>query len=204
MRLLALCLALGVLAASPLLRATTVVPPQFAELSARADYVVRARVTNVASELRPRAQGRDLIQTRVTLEVIEVIAGQPPQPLVLTLLGGRVGDQEMIVHGVPTFQVGDEDILFVKDNGKNFHPLYAVMHGRYPVKRDKTTGREYVTRSNGVPLADTAEVALPMSDGGAATLQRQRRASADALTPAQFAQQIRQTRQSPEGRQYAN
>lgn len=200
--LLLLCLALGLLAAAPALRAATVIPPEFSELSARPDYIVRARVVHVEPELR-LTQGRELIFTRITLEVLEVIAGQPPQPLVLTMLGGRIDDAELTVHGVPTFSVGDEDILFIKDNGKNFHPLYGVMHGRYPVKRDKLTGREYITRSNGVPMADVAEVSLPMSDGSAAALQRQRRSPADALTPAQFASQVRQTRQAAEGRQHA-
>lgn len=185
--------ALGALAV-PLV-ATTVEPPDFAELVRGSDFVVRARVKSVEPEAR-RQQGRALIFTRVTVEVLEVIAGEPPAPLVLTLLGGRLGEDELVVEGVPTFAVGDEDILFVQGNGVNFHPLYAVMHGRYPVKHDAATGRAYVTRNDGVPLADVAEVALPLGETGApaARLQRRLRAPADALTPAEFAQHIRQVR----------
>lgn len=180
--------------ASPLF-ATTVVPPDFAELVRGSDFVVRARVKSVESEAR-RQQGRALIFTRVTVEVLETIAGEPPTPLVLTLLGGRVGEDELVVEGAPTFAVGDEDILFVQGNGVNFHPLYAVMHGRYPVKHDAATGRDYVTRNDGVPLADVAEVALPLGDAAApaARLQRRFRSPAEALSPAEFAQRIRQTR----------
>jgi hypothetical protein len=179
-------------------RATTVEPPSFTELASRADFVVRARVTHLAYETRQR-DGRELIFTRVTLDVREVIAGDVPEQVVLTLLGGRHGEREMRVAGVPEFRVGDEDILFVAGNGRDFYPLYAVMYGRYPVKRDKRTGREYVTRSNGVPLGDVAEVALPMGEGPAATLQRRLRPAGDGMLPAEFAARIRQDRDMVQG-----
>lgn len=195
---------LGLAWIAPGLHATTVVPPEFPELVSASDYIVRGRVTNIAYETRPH-RGRAVIHTRVTLEVLEVVAGNPPQMVVLTMLGGRTADGEMRVAGVPTFAVGDEDILFVKDNGKNFHPLHGIMHGRYPVKRDKATGREYVTRSNGVPLTDVAEVTLPMSDGPATALQRRLRLASEALSVEQFVTAVRQTRaaKNPEGRRHA-
>ncbi|MBA4137899.1 MAG: hypothetical protein C0518_11325 [Opitutus sp.] len=68
------------------------------------------------------------------------------------------------------------------------------MHGRYPVKFDKKLGREYVARANGVPLAATAEVALPLAEGKLAQLLRAQRRADDALTPAEFVQSIKQTR----------
>lgn len=175
--------------------ATTVRPPAFTELVRESDYVVRARARKVESAIHER-NGRKWIESKITLEVLEVIAGAPPSPLVLTMLGGRVGDEIMVVAGAPIFAVGDEDILFVQGNGVNFHPLYAMMHGRYPVKHDAATGRDYVTRNDGVPLVDVAEVALPLGEAGApgAVLQRRLRRSADALTPADFARRIRETR----------
>lgn len=173
--------------------ATSVKPPAFEELVNGADYVVRARVTAVEAVATPRPGGRPRIHTKVTLEVVETIAGTAPSPLVLTLLGGRVGDVELRVEGVPEFAVGDEDVLFVHGNGRTFFPLYAVMHGRYRIKRDDT-GREYVARSNEVPMADVAEVAMPMTEGGAAVLQKKFKSKAEALTPATFAEQIRSVR----------
>ncbi len=175
--------------------ATSVRPPGFEELVNGADYVVRARVTAVESFATPRPNGRPRIFTRVTLEVRETIAGTAPNPLVLTLLGGRVGDFEMRVEGVPEFAVGDEDVLFVHGNGRNFFPLYAVMHGRYRIKRD-AAGGEFVARSNDVPMSDVAEVALPMTNGGAARLQMRAKAQTAALTPADFAAEIRRMRRA--------
>ncbi|MDP1579311.1 MAG: hypothetical protein Q8M02_03475 [Candidatus Didemnitutus sp.] len=174
-------------------QATTVVPPEFTELVNGSDYVVRAKVLSLTYETRVQ-EGQTLIFTRIEFETIEVIAGAPPSPLVLTMLGGKFGDTEMTVAGAPQFRVGEEDILFVEGNGRNFHPLYAVMHGRYPVQREPDTNREYITRSNGVPLADVAEVVLPMAEGPMAAMLRQRQSPATALTPEEFVTQIKQTR----------
>ncbi len=193
-------LLLGLAAATTGL-ATSVIPPSFPELVNGSDYIVRAKIKSLTYEAKPQA-GKELIFTKIEVEVIEVIAGTPPTPLVLTMLGGRIGDIELSVEGAPKFAVGDEDILFVSGNGTNFHPLYAVMHGRYPVRRDKVTGREYITRNNGVILADVAEVVLPMVDGKAADLQRRMRRIDDALTPADFTRQIKATR-AAEGETHA-
>lgn len=189
-------LALGamLLAAAAAARATSVIPPEFSELSANADYVIRGKVKSLTNEIRLR-DGREVPFTLVEVQVSEVIAGDAPAKVVLTMLGGKTSDGgELVVEGAPKFTVGDESILFVKDNGKAFYPLYAVMHGVYPIKRDKTTGREYVARANGLPLAATAEVALPLAEGEAAKLLRRQIKTSDALTPAEFRQSIRDAR----------
>jgi len=172
--------------------ATSVVPPDFPQLVNESDYIVHAVVKSVTSEWREK-QGHRHIFTLVELDVREVISGSPPQPLILEILGGRVGDEEMVVSGVPRFQVGDEDILFIQGNGQNICPLFAIMHGRYPILKEKDTGREYVARSNTVPLQDTAEVGLPMSEGSAAALQLRLKNISQALTPADFARRIKIT-----------
>ena len=172
------------------LPATTVIPPEFPQLVNESDYIVRAVVKSVACEWR-EVQGHRHIFTLVELDVREVIAGQPPRPLILQLLGGKVGKDELTVSGVPQFQVGDEDVLFIRGNGQNICPLFAIMHGRYPIMKDKGTGREYITRSNRVPLHDTAEVALPIAGAAATALQLRMDNTTDALTPAQFVQRVK-------------
>jgi len=178
-------LLLGVL--TPL-QATTVRPPEFGELVNQSDYIVRAVVKAVDSAYASPESRR--IITKVELEVIEVIAGEPPQPLVLRLMGGKVGEREMILEGAPRFVAGAEHILFVQGNGRQIYPLVAMMHGVYGIQRE-ADGREFITRSNRVPLQDTAEVALPMTSGGAAEMQRRMIRAGAALTPAEFTQRIR-------------
>lgn len=178
------------------LRATSVVPPSFSELVNGADYVVRAKVKSVASEVINR-NGRDRIYTKVELEVLEVIAGMPPTPLVLTMLGGRVGDRAMTIEGAPEFVVGAEDILFIRDNGKAVYPLYAMMHGQYPLlKEEKGAKRAYVNRSNLVPLLSTDEVAQPMAQGTTAERLRRLRDPSGALSPEDFIKAIKHARTS--------
>jgi hypothetical protein len=171
-------------------RATTVNPPEFADLVNQSDYIVRAVVKSVDAKREQTAQG-NIIYTYVELDVSEAIAGKPPSPLVLRILGGRVGKKEMILEGAPQFKVGDEDILFVQGNGRQIYPLVAIMHGRYPIQREKDTGREFVARSNQAPLHSIAEVARPIVENGAAQAPALMKSPASALTPSQFVQQIR-------------
>ncbi|HET7535542.1 MAG TPA: hypothetical protein VFJ90_03755 [Candidatus Didemnitutus sp.] len=166
------------------LAATTVVAPSFDQLVAQADYVVRAVVKSVNSEWRTEGENKHII-TKVELDVREVMKGNPPQPLVLELLGGRIGNVEMKVEGAPTFFVGDEDILFVRGNGQQVYPLVAIMHGQYLVQRDAKTGQEKVLRANGVPLYSENDVALPMTRTNAKA-----QTTGQPLTPAEFSKRI--------------
>jgi hypothetical protein len=187
------CLALLLLLAAPLLpaaRATTVVPPEFEQLVTGSDYVVRAVVESTRSEFRDTPQGR-LIVTFVKVRVQENIVGEPPVVMELEMLGGRIGDRELRIAGAPLFAPGDDDILFISGNSRTFYPLYALMHGRYPVRRDAKTGREFVTRSNAVPLQSVREVSLPMTTGSLATLQQRAINPADALSPRDFISSIK-------------
>ncbi len=169
-------------------RATTVIAPDFQQLVDQSDYIVRAVVKSVTSEMKTDGQGRHIF-TKVELDVREVIAGSPPQPLVLQMLGGTVGDEEMVVQGAPRFKVGDEDILFVHGNGQQFNPLVALMYGRYPIKRDAATGREYVARSNGEALYNENDVSQPMAQ--AVQTGQTLRAAAQPLSPDDFVNRIR-------------
>ncbi len=177
-------------------RATTVIPPEFTQLVNGSDCIVRAVVKRVSSVKKARARGV-VIFTEVDLEVVEVIAGNPPAKLTLEMLGGQVGQEELIVQGAPKFQVGDEDILFVSGNGRNLSPLCGMMHGRYPILKDAATGRAYVARSNHVPLHDPSEVSLPMTEGRAAGLQRRALSTAGALTPEDFIRLIKGKNTNP-------
>lgn len=188
---LALALTVGLLAtslATPL-RATSVVPPEFDELVGESDAVIRTRVLEVRSEIAATPRGRAII-SKVTLEVLDTLVGSAPAQVVLVVLGGRVGNEEMRIEGISQFAVGDEDFLFVQGNGQQAIPLVGAMHGRYPVRRD-ATARAYVTRDNGVPLLDVAEVGHPLAAGGGAQLQQRQRQVADALSAADFAARIR-------------
>lgn len=168
------------------------VPPQFDELVNESDFIVRALVKSVKAEWREN-KGRRYILTQVEVDVQEVISGTPPTHLVLEILGGRVGNEVLLVDGVPEFEVGQEDILFVRGNGRQFCPLTAIMHGRYPVVREKD-GRAHINRSNHAPLHETSEVALPMAEEGASAARGTVQGKIPAMELESFVQQIRSAR----------
>jgi hypothetical protein len=170
--------------------ATTVIPPDFDQLVNESDYIIRASVKSVDSEFRTNSAGK-VIFTKVSLNVLEVIAGTPPADVTLEILGGKVGDQQMVLEGAPRFKVGDEDILFVRDNGHVIVPLVAMMHGRYPILHEPGSGRRYVARENKVPLDNTAQVAQPMGTDGVDLASGPAKAVSSALTPEEFVQRIK-------------
>jgi len=184
------CAALVALCGALLARATTVEPPTFEALVNSSDYIIRAKTKSVSAEKKTTDHGVKIV-THVELEILEVVGGAPPAQLTLQLLGGRVGDDEMIVEGMPRFHAGDEDILFVSGNGRTICPLYGMMHGRYSVRTDASTGRKYVTRANGSPLHDTAQIASPMAEAAATEPAQWQAAVATALGPTDFIRQIR-------------
>jgi hypothetical protein len=185
----ALVLGLGAALAA---RATTVVPPEFSTLVNGSDSIVRARVKTVTAEPRARTDGNGTkIVTRVEFEVLEVVAGTPPTPCILEFLGGRVGTAELVVHGMPRFHVGDEDVLFVSGNGRTICPLYAMMYGRYPILTDAATGQKYVARADNLPLRNTAEIGRALQETTDTARPAGTASAGGGLSPAAFAQSIR-------------
>ena len=132
------CRVVRLLAAACLVRATitigtatTIVAPQFAELAAKADQVLHGRVT----EIRCERDGRKIV-THVTVQDLE--AGGA---CTLDFLGGRIGDEEMHVSGMPQFAVGQEVILFVKDNQRVICPVMGWTYGAFEVRADASAAK---------------------------------------------------------------
>ena len=190
----------------PALRATSVIPPSFAELVGEADAIYRGRVTAVQARRVERPDGDgSLIKTFVTLAVERVLKGAEQKEVTLEFLGGTIGDESMTVAGMPTFNVGAREIVFVQKNGVQFCPLVALMHGRYHVLRDETTGREHIARDNGLPLTNVAEVELPITAlPDAIRAASAASASTRALTPEAFEASITSEVQHPTPRLRTN
>ncbi|MES2693423.1 MAG: hypothetical protein V4773_08120 [Verrucomicrobiota bacterium] len=184
----------GLLLSATVARATTVIPPSFAELVKDADAIHRGTVTAVeARRVEGPAGSGSFIKTFVTVSIERTLKGAAPAAREVTLefLGGTVGQDSMIVTGMPKFAVGEREFVFVQKNGTQFCPLVAVMHGRYRVLRDEATAKEFVARDNGAPLSDTAEVGLPMTSLPAPVRAASAAgAIARALTPAAFESSI--------------
>ena len=163
-------------------QATSVIPPTFTELVAEADAIVRGRVVDIAARRATAPDGTPVIKTFVTFAVERTLKGAANREVTLEFLGGTLGDESLVVTGMPRFELGTSDYLFIERNGVQFCPLVAVRHGRYRLLRD-AAGREFVARDNAVALTDVTQVVLPLTD-----LPPALRAigAAGALSPAVF------------------
>lgn len=138
----ALLVTIGV--ASP----SIVLPVGFDELVARAELVFVGQVVDRRSVY---LSGPDRpIVTDVTFDVLRVLKGSSGLRTKLTFLGGTVGGETLVIDGMPQFQIGERDILFVGDRTAA-SPLVGFWQGRYRVVRDPVTGHDLVrTNSGGV------------------------------------------------------
>ena len=115
------------------------------QMSARADLVFKGRVVDVDYRLsEPGPEQPALPHTFVTYAVDEVIQGQSDgKTLTLRFLGGRgEGARFMRVSGYPLFDLGDEDLLFVKANTEAPCPLVGCAKGRFRIIEGQVYGED--------------------------------------------------------------
>jgi hypothetical protein len=165
------------------LAAMSVRAPTFPELVAESSAVVRVRVASVTSQKVTTARG-EAIKTFVTYDVAKSLKGSPSKQITLAFLGGQVGDLRLDVPGMPTFQVGAEDYLFISAK-PSFCPLVGAMHGRYHILTAQKPGRPYVARDDRGALVDVRDIVRPMHASGATAQSVDR-----ALSPEAFEQLI--------------
>ena len=188
---LSLALLLALLLA-PAARATSVLAPTVPELVAESDTIVRGTVTAVRAEEFNSPQGRG-VHTFVTLRVERTLKGTPGDTVTLRLLGGTVGPRTLRVVGLPTFAVGQRQLVFFAHNGQTLCPLIGAGHGRYHIVTDPATLRDYIARDNTVPLASLDEIPLPLAGPAVAAVTARVKSASAALTLAAFETQITAT-----------
>ena len=127
--------------------------------------------------------------------------GDVPETVELEFFGGQVGTRRIEIAGMPRFAVGDDDFLFVQNNGAQVCPLVAMNHGRYlvadaPVPAATATAggggggaRQIVARANGVPLESVSEVEQPLAGGEMA--KRLAAMKRGGLSPEEFGAEVR-------------
>jgi hypothetical protein len=191
----ALWCVLGTFFFGALAHATSVTPPSFTQLVAESDTIIRGSVQSVSSAWVDGPQGH-LIKTFVTFHVEKRLKGDVPDTLTLDFLGGTVGIDTLRVPGMPQFEVGATEVVFIHGNGVQFCPLVRMMHGRYRAQTDAPSRRRFVARDDGSPLATVDDVQLPMENRG---LLRAFRNPANAMSPESFETEIASevSRQTP-------
>lgn len=137
-------------------RATSVIAPDFDHLVSRAEAIFEGDVTKVESQwIGEGAQHR--IVTFVTFKVDDAIKGDLGATYTIRMLGGTVDGKTMQVTDAPKFQVGDHDLLFVENNGRQFIPLVGIQHGRFRIQKDQS-GEEQLITGEDQPLTDVNQI----------------------------------------------
>jgi len=106
------------------------------ELAAASRFVVHSRVSKIDYTMSQAAKGRPAVpHTIVTFDVVKTIGGSPgASSITLRFIGGPDGrGRFMQASNVPVFQLGDEDVLFVRGNGTQGCALAGCLDGRFRV-----------------------------------------------------------------------
>lgn len=140
-----------------LAHSTTVIPPTFDELVSKAHTIFVGEVVTQRSVWQSTPQGRSIV-TIVTFQVADVWKGDASPVTQLEFLGGTIDDLTMTVQGMPTFFVGQRDVLFVGATVRTVSPLVGLMHGRLRVEREPMTGVDRVRTHDGRSLGSTAQL----------------------------------------------
>jgi hypothetical protein len=136
---LVVALLLFMLLAAPLCRATTVQRLSLEDLVKKAHSIVVGRVNGARTYWS--SDGR-LILTSYTIQVDESIKGQPSGAVEVTTIGGKIGDLELHVSGMPSFKNGESAVVFIEQSGA-YQTVVGLSQGKFTVSNGEvsnTTG----------------------------------------------------------------
>jgi hypothetical protein len=157
-------LAFVVIALTPaVLRATVLVPVDLNELAVSAHVVVYARVTDVRGVV---TDDRRRVESVVVAEAVGYMKGNLGRTIVFRVPGGQVGAYRTVMVGAPSFERGDEVVLFLSTRGNASPYLVGFSQGVYRVRIDQRTGTRVVVPppaiSTGQALAIKRGTRTPM------------------------------------------
>lgn len=137
-RLAATLLVLGSAVAA---RATVLVPADLTELTVAAQSIVYARIVDVrAIETDDRLR----VESIVTAEAIGYMKGNLGRAITFRVPGGTVGAYRTMMVGAPSFEVGDEVVLFFATRPPALPYLVGFSQGVYRVRVDPASGARVV------------------------------------------------------------
>ena len=145
-----------------------------ARMAGVAHAVFQGKVTKVAYRTAAGANG--MPYTFVTYAVSKVMQGAVGREITLRFIGGHDGRGTFVeASGVPRFEEGDEDIMFLAGNGEQGCALVLCENGRFRIKDGQVhngTGQPIVAvasgkaeaKGEGHPAFDTFRYPAPTFD----------------------------------------
>lgn len=112
----------------------TMIPQSTPQLTANSSHIVRGEVTSISSHWNEQ---ETYIYTLITVRPIESFkaATELPGEITLWAPGGQVGELKLWVEHTPTFERGQDVILFLEDRGENFD-ITSWAQGKFTIEND--------------------------------------------------------------------
>ena len=128
-------------------------PVDVPALTARANVIVRGIVSDSETKWVARA-----IYTEYTLQVQETLKGGARSTLTVAVLGGSMGNVELVIPGAPKLETGNEVVFFGEsfDSQESFKPV-GIFDGIVPVAAAAGIGASVAPRGRPESLADFLE-----------------------------------------------
>jgi hypothetical protein len=128
--------------------ATTLKPLSTDDQIRDAAMIFRGRVQSIDVAWKFRGQSK-IIASTVQFTPLAIYKGNVPSVVKLEFPGGKIGDVEMKVAGIPQFQIGQEYVLFVSGDQTRACPVVGWSEGSLKVDRQTSAVGQ-------VELSDTA------------------------------------------------
>ena len=83
---------------------------------------------------------KKFILTDYTIAVSESLKGGAPGSIAVTTIGGKIGDLELYVSGMPAFQKGENAVIFVEQSGA-YETVVGLQQGKFTVANGEVANR---------------------------------------------------------------
>lgn len=121
-----------------------------------ADLVVRGAVIDSTSFWNDE---HDRIYTEYEIAPSHLFKGQSSTPIRVRLMGGIVGDKELIISGNPTITKGEDVLLFLR-SVPNFYVVVGMSQGKWSVR--DIDGTPHVFRGKSQGALEKADGEIPL------------------------------------------
>ena len=159
MGLLILCFYLALASATT---ATVLIPKDVSDLTKEADVVFVGTVIDITSEWADPDKSR--IYTYVAFDNLEIIAGDyQNSSLTVRFSGGEMDDVKILYAGVPQFNLGERNLIFLRGNYIELCPVVGWIQGRFRVLYDENVGEHVIHTDDGKPIAGITDSKIVLS-----------------------------------------
>ncbi|MFY9573581.1 MAG: matrixin family metalloprotease [Blastocatellia bacterium] len=124
--------------------ATTAVVPRDAEMVVESRAILTGQVLGLSTAVDADTE---LVYTYIRLQVTAVIKGKiAAREVVIKELGGETRDHGTLIFGMPSFQAGQEVLVYLNTWPDGALRVHQGLLGKFNINRDPLSGRVFVER----------------------------------------------------------